>query len=146
MKRNVPLLPGKPLQRKTPLKSAAFNRLAAREHKTVSKLKSRGMKGRTPTVEEQRFMDAIAGLGCIACAKDGRVNPWISIHHIKGRTAPGAHMLVLGLCSEHHQHDDADPLGRIGVHPYKARFEQRYGTQEQLLAECMAKIGWSATC
>jgi hypothetical protein len=50
-------------------------------------------------------------------------------------------MLVLGLCAEHHQHDDTDPLGRIGVHPYKARFEARYGTQLQLLAEAKQKLG-----
>jgi hypothetical protein len=56
MKRNVPLLPGKPLQRKTLLKSAAFNRLAAREHKTVSKLKSRGPK-MTPIRRAARGQD-----------------------------------------------------------------------------------------
>lgn len=44
------LKPGKPLQRKTPMartggmKSGAFARLAAREHKTVAKMKSRGPK------------------------------------------------------------------------------------------------------
>lgn len=140
MKR-TPLERKTPLLNRTPMKQGAFNRLAAREHKTVAKIKSRGMKGRAPTVTEQKFMDAIAGLGCLACAKDGRVNPWISLHHIAGRTAPGAHMLVIPLCSEHHQHDDSDPLGRIGVHPHKARFEAAYGTQLELLAEAKSKLG-----
>lgn len=150
MKRKTPLLPGKPLQRKTPMsrsavtKSAAFGRLAAREHKTVAKLKSRGMAGRAPTADERRFMNDIAGLGCIACHKDGIVNPWISIHHIDGRTKPGAHFRVLPLCAGHHQDGTGVDPSLIAVHPYKARFEERYGTQLDLLAECMAMIGWNA--
>lgn len=147
MKTTKLLQPGKPLQRKTPLartgamKSGAFARLAAREHKTVAKIKSRGMKGRAPTAVEKAFMDAIAGLGCIACAKDGHVNPWISLHHIDGRTKPGAHLLVLPLCAQHHQQDDTDPLGRVAVHGNKAQFEARYGSQLELLAEAKRKLG-----
>jgi hypothetical protein len=83
----------------------------------------------------------MAGLGCVACAIDGRVNPWVSIHHIDGRTKPGSHRKVLPLCAQHHQQDDTDQLGRIAVHPNKARFEQMYGTQYELLAALLKKIG-----
>jgi hypothetical protein len=168
MMRTSTLKPGKSLQRKEPMSrgsgfkapaagagllrvaaiqaKAAFPRSRESKPVKVSKpMKSRGMKGRPPTAEEARFMDAIAGLGCIACRKDGVANPWISIHHIAGRTAPGAHFLTLPLCEKHHQHDDADPAGRIGVHPYKARFEARYGTQRELLAECISMITNSET-
>lgn len=100
-------------------------------------MKSRGMKGCTPTKAELALHHDIAGLGCIACRMDGRINPWVSIHHIDGRTKPDAHKLVLALCAEHHQHNDLDPLGRIGVHPYKARFEGKYGSQHALLAFTM---------
>lgn len=132
-----------PLQQKTPLKRTGFLRRAKEQvTKQVSGIKSRGMKGRPPTVEEERFMSAIAGLGCVACAKDGKVNPWISIHHIDGRTKPGAHLLVLGLCAGHHKQGEGEDKSLIAVHPYKKRFEQRYGTQMELLAECVAKIGW----
>ena len=103
--------------------------------------KSKGMKGRTPTAEEERFMDQVGGLGCIACAKDGIVNPWISLHHIDGRTKPGAHMLVLPLCAPHHQQDDSDPAGRLSVHGHKAQFTARYGTELELLAECRKRLG-----
>lgn len=140
MKR-TPLERKTPLLNRTPMKQGAFKRLAAREHKTVAKIKSRGMKGRAPTAAEQKFMDAIASLGCVACAKDGIANPWIALHHIDGRTKPGAHLLVLPLCAPHHQQDDTDPLGRIAVHGNKARFEQRYGTQLELLAEAKNKLG-----
>lgn len=99
------------------------------------------MKGTTPTKADKQLWDALAGLGCIACHKDGRNNPLVSIHHIDGRTKPGAHGRVLPLCGQHHQHDDTDPAGRIGVHPYKARFEAKYGRQADLLNECMGLIG-----
>lgn len=99
------------------------------------------MKGRNPTAAEQRFMSDIASLGCLACAKDGNTNPWISLHHIDGRTKPGAHMKVIGLCGPHHQQDDTDPMGRIAVHPNKARFEAKYGTQYELLADAKRELG-----
>jgi len=145
--RSAPMKRSTPLQQKTPLKRTGFLRRTKEQvTKKVSSLKSRGMKGRTPTALERRFMDAVAGLGCIACLKDGHVNPWISLHHIAGRTAVNAHMYVLPLCANHHQHDDTDPAGRIGVHPHKARFESMYGTQMELLAECVAMIGWNSPC
>jgi hypothetical protein len=137
------------MMRTTPLKRTGFLRLRSAKEpvtKKVTHIKSLGMKGRTPTALERRFMDSVAGLGCIACAKDGHVNPWISLHHIAGRTATNAHMYVLPLCASHHQHDDTDPAGRIGVHPHKARFEEMYGTQMELLAECMKRIGWGESC
>lgn len=133
------------LTRKTGLKAAAFKRSERKEAATVAKLrqpmKSRCMKGRPPTAEEQRFMDAIASLGCVACAKDGWENSLISIHHIDGRTKPGAHMLVLPLCAPHHQQDDTDPLRRVSVHGHKAQFVARYGTELELLAEAREKLG-----
>lgn len=164
--RRSPLKQGKPLQRKTamsrgaglktPAASAGLLRVAAVQAKAtraseakapkLSKpMKSRGMKGRRPTAEESRFMDAIARLGCIACRKDGWENPDVSVHHIDGRTKPGAHLLVLPLCAGHHQAGTGANPTLIAVHPDKARFEDRYGTQIELLAECMAMLGISET-
>jgi hypothetical protein len=85
-------------------------------------------------------MDAVAGLGCVACAKDGIVNPWVSLHHIDGRTKPGAHLQVLPLCAPHHQQDDTDPLYRPSVHGRKATFTALYGTELELLAECQETL------
>ncbi len=94
------------------------------------------MKGRTPTAEEKRFHNRLAELGCIACRLDGNYNPVVSIHHIDGRTKPGAHMRVLPLCAGHHQDGTGAP-GLIAVHPWKRRFEDRYGRQDDLLAMCV---------
>lgn len=134
-----------PLSRATPLKATAFKRTERKEAQAVAKLrrpmKARGMKGRPPTAEERRFMDAIASLGCVACAKDGIANPWIGLHHIDGRTKPGAHLLVLPLCAGHHQDGTGANPTLVAVHPDKARFEARYGTQRELLAEARLALG-----
>jgi len=86
-----------------------------------------------PTKAESEFHDIVAGLGCIACMLDGIINPVVSIHHIDGRTKKGAHMKVLPLCAGHHQNGTGNDISLIAMHPYKARFESRYGTQAQLL-------------
>lgn len=154
----------KPLERKTPMpRGAGFQkptvaagglRVAAVQAKAGAKearesklpkarkaIKSRGMKGRPPTAEEARFMDAIAGLGCIACRKDGLENLEASVHHIRGRTAPGAHFKVLGLCAGHHQKGTGNNPLLVAVHPDKAQFEEKYGTQLELLAWSRELLG-----
>lgn len=83
------------------------------------------MKGRNPSKADKMLWDQLCQLGCIACRKDGRLNTWVSIHHIDGRTKPGAHQKGTGA------------VGLIAVHPDKAEFERMYGQQEQLLGECL---------
>jgi hypothetical protein len=97
------------------------------------------MKGSSPTKSDRELWNRLAQLGCIACRKDGFFTSLVSIHHIDGRTKPGAHRKVLPLCAGHHQDGTGAP-GLIAVHPYKARFEHRYGRQEDLLAECMQML------
>jgi len=97
--------------------------------------RSKGMKGTTRTIAEERFHSQISRLGCIACWMDGYRNMEVSIHHIDGRTKPGAHMKVLPLCAGHHQDGTGMP-GLIAVHPWKRRFEDRYGKQMEILRLC----------
>ena len=97
------------------------------------------MKGRTPTADEKRWMDEVAQLGCISCKKLGVHQPEISIHHIRGRTREGAHFETLPLCYLHHQGGDKDGQF-ISVHPWKRRFEEMFGTQRELLAECQSLV------
>lgn len=95
------------------------------------------MKGRNPSASEKRYHDSLCQLvGCIACRAEGNFNSHVSVHHVDGRTKPMAHKLVLPLCGPHHQ-DQGIP-GVIAVHPYKARFEAKYGKQEELIAQCAA--------
>jgi hypothetical protein len=99
------------------------------------------MKGNTPSKEEKKLHDRIAALGCIACRLDGISNTWVSIHHIAGRTKPGAHRQVLALCGPHHQTGGEEAPA---IHPWKARFEAKYGTQAELLAMTMELIAHNA--
>lgn len=90
--------------------------------------------GRNPTEAEKGYHDKLCQVvGCIACRKEGRFNDMVSVHHVEGRTRPGCHMKVLPLCGSHHQ-----PItqGVESVHGNKYRFEQKYGTQRELMDEC----------
>lgn len=102
------------------------------------------MKGTTPTKAQKRFHDLLASnVGCIACFIDGgrqQRNTYCSIHHIDGRTKPWAHWWVLPLCADHHQHGTGYNVEAIAVHPFKRRFEKHYGTQIELLADCVIQL------
>lgn len=95
------------------------------------RLKSRQ---RAPAKAEKLLWSRMADqVGCIACHIDGHPNPIVSIHHIDGRTKPGCHSKVLPLCAGHHQDATGADKTLVAVHPDKARFEQRYGPQMDLL-------------
>ncbi|QQP86923.1 Ref family recombination enhancement nuclease [Entomomonas asaccharolytica] len=87
------------------------------------------------TIEQKKYWNLLCSeVGCIACMKEGNPNDWVSIHHIEGRTKKDAHWLVLSLCASHHQ----DNGMAIAVHPYKKRFENRYGNQYQLMSDSVS--------
>jgi len=88
------------------------------------------MMGRTPTKEEKDWMSRVAELGCIVCRNNGYETP-AEIHHLDGSRKPGAHYKTIGLCFLHHNAhiDSPDVTSR---HPYKARFEERYGNEWEL--------------
>lgn len=94
------------------------------------------MKGRTPTEEEKDWMDDICQFGCIVCYLefDGLYTP-PQIHHIHGKTRPGAHKKTIPLCYNHHMADQQNPPSPLYTsrHPNKAAFEKRYGTEQYLL-------------
>jgi hypothetical protein len=102
------------------------------------------MKGTTPTKADKALWDALSQLGCIACHIEGSYTQEVSIHHIDGRTKPGAHQRVLPLCAGHHQDGTGRP-GLVAVHPWKARFENLYGKQADLLAKAKRLIGQAAS-
>lgn len=97
------------------------------------------MKGRNPTAEEKRHMSAVAALGCIVCKIHNDIYTPCGIHHTDGKTKPGAHFKVLGLCDGHHQ--ISSPTGEWatrhgpGRNAGKSNFEEAYGTEEWLMAQ-----------
>lgn len=97
------------------------------------------MKGRAVTSEQKAFHNLLAReIGCVACARLGIFNDYVSIHHIAGRTSAIAHWLVLPLCGPHHQ--DSGLPGYIAIHPWKKRFELEFGTQMRILAQCIQTL------
>ena len=85
------------------------------------------------TVAERKWMDAITQLGCIVCYLQGHPGTPGVVHHI---LSPGKlrinHLHTICLCEAgHHQHGDGKI--KISRHPFKARFEAAYGTEDYLL-------------
>lgn len=96
-----------------------------------------------PTRAEQLYWSRLVStVGCIACRVDqGIVNTHCSIHHIDGRTKPGAHMNVLPLCGPHHQTGGEG----VAIHPFKRQWEAKFGKQVDLKVMCdeiLAQQGW----
>ena len=92
-----------------------------------------------PTRAEKYYWGRLANeVGCIACRLSGIRNHHVSIHHVDGRTKPGAHMKVLPLCFEHHQGGKAHTPS---LHPWRRRFEAAFGTQEELMEKCNQILG-----
>lgn len=100
-------------------------------------------RGRSVTADERAYWDRLAHeVGCIACRVAGLpTSHYVSIHHIDGRTKPGCHLQVLPLCAGHHQAGTGNDRSLVAVHPDKARFEQLYGTQQELRALANQLLG-----
>jgi len=77
-------------------------------------------------------MDDVQSLGCIVCRRHGRTETPAEIHHIDGKTKQGAHFHILPLCYFHHRQGSDSELF-TSRHPYKRRFEERYGPEMELL-------------
>ena len=123
----------------------------ATKRQTRVRASSRGLKGRTPTAAERVVMDALGKLPCIACLQHGKESLLISLHHIDGRTKPGAHLLQLPLCIYHHQHAAPDnvraefpwlvPVHADGITGGKAEFSRYNGTERELLDKAYQMAG-----
>lgn len=87
-----------------------------------------GMKGRTPTAAEKQWMNRVSTYGCYCCRRMGLMNDNILIHHVDGRTKPGAHFLVIPLCATHHEYNSAD-----GLHANIGRWRRIYGRERDIV-------------
>jgi hypothetical protein len=84
-----------------------------------------------PTAAEHAWMDKVASAGCVACAIDGNWRQ-AAVHHIVSGGRRMGHLFTIGLCQPGH-HMDGSQFGMVSLHPWKARFEAKYGTQLELL-------------
>lgn len=95
---------------------------------------------RAPTVEERAWLDAIVSYGCVACRIDGYGYVPPAVHHIVRGGRRLGHLFSLPLCDPGHHQNGAD-RGFISRHPWKARFEARYGSEESLLRTVQKETG-----
>lgn len=95
---------------------------------------------RSATKAEREWMDACVRYGCVACRKDGHEPRPTAYHHIVSGGKRMGHLFGFGLCDPGH-HQNGQQFGLISVHPFKARFEQRYGSQLEILAALKVKLG-----
>lgn len=99
------------------------------------------MNGRSPTVEEKRWMAAVADLGCIVCRLFYGLFTPCEIHHIDGSRKPGCHKKTIGLCPRHHRIPDGRGREWTSRHgDGKKAFERAYHSEEQLLIETERQI------
>jgi hypothetical protein len=93
-----------------------------------------------PTAIEAKWMASIVEYGCIACRLNGHLPRPTAVHHIVEGGRRLGHLFTVPLCDPgHHQH--GAELGLISRHPYKARFEAKYGAEFELLAKLKTELG-----
>ena len=84
--------------------------------------------------EVKAYMDAVAGLGCLACRKLGMTGVPARLHHPRdsvGLSERGSDMEVYGLCPAHHV-GHLQPLDFLSVHGNSRAFHAYFGTDEEL--------------
>lgn len=90
------------------------------------------LKGRAPNKAEKEWMDSISQLGCVVCLHFFGAGSPAEVHHINGKTKAGCHFQTIPLCFKHHREGIDNDL-YTSRHPFKAKFINRYGTEESLL-------------
>ena len=95
---------------------------------------------KSATKIEREWMDRITEHGCIACRLDGNHRP-AAVHHIVSGNRRMGHLFSLPLCDPGH-HQGGQQFGMISLHPWKARFVARYGTELELLAMLKVELGY----
>ena len=82
--------------------------------------------------EDKKRFDHLRELGCVACGSNNVV-----IHHIRKHTGLSlrpSHQDTIPLCPKHHN------MGNESVHLNKKLFEEKFGTEKQLLIKTNIEI------
>ena len=83
---------------------------------------------KAPTKAQRERMARIVDAGCIVCRRHLRAWSPAGIHHITtGRKRN--HDDTIALCAQHHQTGGSG----VALHANRALWEEKYGTQEELL-------------
>lgn len=87
------------------------------------------MNGRKPNKAEKEWLDQIIQLGCIVCLLEKLGATPCEAHHTNGGDN---HFDTFGLCFPHHR-SGKDVEKYTSRHPFKKKFETRYGSEKELL-------------
>ena len=85
-------------------------------------------------LSDRKHLGLLAGLGCIACYKQGTPGTPAEIHHIRtgqGMSQRSGHRQAIPLCPPHHR--GTAGLKVPSVHGSPRAFAQTFGTELQLL-------------
>lgn len=92
------------------------------------------MAKKSRTARVKAYMDAAAGLGCLACLLDGIPGTPASLHHPRARmglSERGRDMDVIPLCPAHHKGDGV-PMDFVSLHMRPKQFFAKYGDEDFL--------------
>lgn len=89
---------------------------------------------------DQRYMERVQSLHCIVCRNEGLGDSPAAVHHLLKSGKRISHRHTIPLCYQHHQSEHNDALS-VSVHPWEAEFEERYGTQLELLEQTCRELG-----
>ncbi len=97
-------------------------------------------KKKTRTKTEKKHLEALVELGCIVCYKLGTPGTPAEIHHLRtgqGASQRASDYQAIPLCPWHHR------LGghKQAYHAGPKAFEERYGTEMELLELTQEKLG-----
>jgi hypothetical protein len=89
-------------------------------------LGSNYLVAKTPDKKTKQAYEQAINFGCVVCKKYYGLRTDATIHHLTGAGMGLKSKKFIPLCPEHHQ-------GNTGVHHNTKLFEERFGTQEELL-------------
>lgn len=100
------------------------------------------MKSKTKAEEEH--LAKVVALGCIVCRNTGFGATPALAHHINAHAmgAKSSHFHTIPLCPPHHQYADGTSkfMSEIAVHKSLDKFEERYGTELELLEQVKTEL------
>ncbi len=83
------------------------------------------------TKAQKLHADRVAQVGCIACYNLRWIDTPAEIHHLFGGGRVRKHENIIPLCDRHHRNGGYG----VAIHAGRKEWENRYGTQDQLLEQ-----------
>lgn len=120
---------------------------AKKDHSPKRAFTRKRASRKAATVAEQAHMDAVAALGCIACALEDFGWVEANLHHVRegyGASQRASNWEVIPLDEPHHQGDRMRRPGQpnvIALHKSQSTFKARYGNEIEILEMVWQRLG-----